>query len=388
MTLIHLWFPNIFEFKGGIQVYSAFLLRALQELYPDVALHVFLKHDRKSPPPRDRAQVRYTCAGTVPMQLRTVLYSAQLTQAAFQERPDLIILSHANFGVLAAPLKRWLGIPFWTIAHGTEVWNIHNRAKAHSLRQADRILAVSHYTRDRLLAEEALPPEQIGLLPNTFERDRFQPGPKPPHLLARYGLRSEQPVLLTVARLDALQPYKGYDQLLYALLPIREAVPDVHYLIVGTGSDRDRVERLITQLHLQACVTLTGFVPDAELCDHYNLCDVFAMPSRGEGFGIVYLEALACGKPCLGGNQDGAIDALKNGELGVLVPPEDRAQIATQLIHLLQKTHAQQQLFDGAFLQAQVEAHYGFAAFRQRLAQELDQHFFATEAITASHSDQ
>ncbi|MGB0564016.1 MAG: glycosyltransferase [Spirulinaceae cyanobacterium] len=370
---IHLWFPNIFEFKGGIQVYSAFLLQALQQLGDRHQYQVFLKHDtRVAGASLEQLNTRFCFAGRSPLRWRTAVYALQLTWGSIYNRPELIIASHANFGILAAQVKRFLGIPYWIIAHGTEVWEIQNRVLAQGLQRADRILCVSQYTRDRLLAQLPLEPERVGLLPNTFDADSFYPTPKPPELLARYGLQANQPTLLTVARLDASQAYKGYDQVLRALPQIRAAIPAVHYLIVGKGSDRPRIESLIAQLKLQDCVTLTGFVPDTQLRDHYNLCDVFAMPSQGEGFGIVYLEALACGKPTLGGNQDGAIDALKQGELGVLVDPNDVKAIAQALIQLLNRTYPQQDLFDPDYLRRQVIATYGFAAFAAQVRSQLN----------------
>ncbi|NEO87800.1 MAG: glycosyltransferase family 4 protein [Spirulina sp. SIO3F2] len=369
---IHLWFPNIFEFKGGIQVYSAFLLQALQNLGPAHQYRVLLKHDTRTVGEvLLSTNTRYSFAGRASLRWRTISYALQLVWFGFWERPNLIIASHANFGVLAAKIHKFLGIPYWIIAHGTEVWDIQNRALTSSLVQADRILCVSGYTRDRLLAEAQLDPQKVGLLPNTFDAQAFQPAPKSPQLLERYGIKASQSILLTVARLDASQAYKGYDQILRALPQIRAAIPQVHYLIVGKGSDRPRVEALIQELELTDCVTLAGFVPDAELCAHYNLCDVFAMPSQGEGFGIVYLEALACGKPSLGGNQDGAIDALKNGELGVLVNPTDVNQIAQALIQLLDCTYPQRSLFEPDYLRTAVIASYGFIAFKEAVRSHL-----------------
>ncbi len=100
-------------------------------------------------------------------------------------------------------------------------------------------------------------------------------------------------------------------------------LPNVHYFIVGKGDAIPQIESLIQQLNLKSCVTLTRFVPDEELCSYYNLCDVFALESRIEGFGIVYLEALACGKSLLAGNVDSSVDPLEQGKLGCLVNPED-----------------------------------------------------------------
>jgi phosphatidyl-myo-inositol dimannoside synthase len=174
-----------------------------------------------------------------------------------------------------------------------------------------------------------------------------------------------------VARLESSEQYKGYDQILRALPTIRAQIPDVHYILVGKGSDRPRIEQTIADLKLQDCVTLAGFIPDEELCDHYNLCDVFAMPSKGEGFGIVYLEALACGKPTLGGDRDGAIDALCNGELGVLVNPDDVDVIAQTLSQMLQKTYPHPLLYQPQALRERVIATFGFKQFQQTLQKLL-----------------
>jgi glycosyltransferase involved in cell wall biosynthesis len=156
---------------------------------------------------------------------------------------------------------------------------------------------------------------------------------------------------------------------LEALPQIRQAIPDVHYIIVGKGDDRPRLEQSIHQQQLQDCVTLAGFIPDSELCNYYNLCDVFAMPSKLEGFGIVYLEALACGKPTLGGNQDGAIDALCHGELGALVDPDDVGAITKTLIQILQGNYPNPLIYQPEDLRQKVIDTFGFERFKQTLAE-------------------
>ncbi|HEY9872812.1 MAG TPA: glycosyltransferase, partial [Candidatus Obscuribacterales bacterium] len=165
-----------------------------------------------------------------------------------------------------------------------------------------------------------------------------------------------------------------------ALPEIRRQIPNVHYILVGKGSDRVRIEKLITELNLQEGVTLAGFIPDDELCDYYNLCDLFAMPSKGEGFGIVYLEALACGKPCLGGDRDGAIDALCHGELGVLVNPDDIGAIAQSLIQILQRTYPNPLIYQPEALRQKVIDKFGFEQFKQTLATYLEQHLILTQS--------
>jgi glycosyltransferase involved in cell wall biosynthesis len=370
---LHLWLPNLFGFKGGIQVFSNFLIQGLQKNYPEFDYNICFKHDICSV-----GEVTYLpnthfyFAGSSPLFLRTPFFAGQILGIGLWQNPNLIITTHLNFAVAAYWLKKLSGIPYWAVAHGVEAWNIQRPALRKALRHADRILAVSSYTRDRLLKEQNLDPDKVVLLPNTFDPDRFQISCKPAYLLKRYQLKPEQPIILTVNRLCSQETYKGYDKLLEALPQIRQAIPDVHYIIVGKGDDRARLEQLIQERQLQNCVTLTGFVPDLELGDHYNLCDVFAMPSKLEGFGIVYLEALACGKPTLGGNQDGAIDALCHGELGALINPDDVDQIAQTLIQILQGNYPNSLMYQPEALRQKVINTFGFERFKQTLAELLE----------------
>jgi glycosyltransferase involved in cell wall biosynthesis len=246
---------------------------------------------------------------------------------------------------------------------------VQDKWKIEALHAAEKIVSISGYTRDRLIKEQNLPFDKIPLLPVTFDASRFKIGNKPDYLLKRYGLKPEQPVILTVTRLATADGYKGYDQILQALPEIRRQLPDVHYMLVGKGDDRPRIEQLVAQLHLQESVTLAGFISDEEIGDHYNLCDVFAMPSKGEGFGIVYLEALACGKPTLGGNQDGAIDALCNAELGALVEPDDVGALAQTIVQILQGTYPNPLIYQPEALRQKVIDRFGFEHFKQTLVE-------------------
>jgi glycosyltransferase involved in cell wall biosynthesis len=364
--VVHLWFPDIFGFKGGIQVYSSFLLNSLQILYLHNQYEVFLKHDTQALLDSLR-HTNFHFAGTFPLALRTPAFAAQIVGFGLWQRPNLVISTHINFTPAAYWLKRLTGIPYWIVAHGTESWTIQRPTLQKALYHADRILAVSSYTRDRILNAHNLNPENVSLLPNTFDEHRFRIAPKPQKLLERYGLTANQPLILTVGRLDSRDRYKGYDQILHALPKIRSSIPNIHYIIVGKGDDRSRLEQLIHQLQLQDCVTLAGFIPDRELCDHYNLCDLFAMPSKGEGFGIVYLEALACGKPVLGGNQDGAIDALRQGELGALVNPDDVDAIAQTIVQILQGTYPNSLIYQPELLRQKVIEYFSFDSFKKTL---------------------
>ena len=272
-------------------------------------------------------------------------------------------------------MKSLLGIPFVAIGHGIEVWDLKQGTVWRALRAATAIAAVSTFTRDKMSSALQLPKDAIAILPNTFDPEEFYPDTRKPHfLLARYGLRPNQPVILTISRLASAERYKGYDQILRALAKVRERFPDVRYILGGRGPDRGRVESLVRELGLAENVILAGYVPDHELRSHYNLCDVFAMPSKGEGFGIVFLEAMACGKPVVAGNKDGSLDAVLNGQIGALVDPDSVDEIGLRLLQILAREHPQKLLFDPDALRRKAIEVYGYEQFvtqLQRILQPL-----------------
>ena len=383
----HLCAPNMFQFKGGIQNYSNLFLKALQNLYPESKYEVFLKHD-VLPKPHTLSlhtylpKTRWHFAGKYPLSIRTPIFTSQIIGQGLIQRPNLVIATHLHFSVAANVLKQIAGIPYWTIAYGIEAWNIQDPILKNALSNADRILAISDYTRNSLIKQHISSPEKIFTLHGAVETDRFQIRGKPAHLLQQYGLTPEQPVILTVARLWKSEKYKGYDKIITALLKIRQIIPDVHYILVGKGDDqlgegddRPRLRSLISKYQLEDCVTLAGSVEDDELADHYNLCDVFAMPSKKEGFGIVYVEALACGKPALGGNQDGTVDALSHGELGALVNPDDTEAIASTLIQILQGSYPNPLIYQPERLRQKAIERFSFERFQETIDIYIKEYF-------------
>lgn len=353
-------------------MFSQFFLRGLEECLPAAELEVFSKNDISYPALRPRAgRSAFTCAGWWPEPFRTLFYSSRITAAALARKPDLLVCGHLNFALPALLLQKLGKVPYVVVAYGIEAWDVKSRARRAALRSARELWAISQFTRERLAGQIGLTARDVGLLPCCFPPENFMPQPKPPHLLRRYGLTPDQPVILTIARLAGAERYKGYDQILRGLAGLSHRLPRVRYILGGRGPDRERVERLIRQLNLQEHVTLAGFIPDHELEDHYNLCDVFAMPSKGEGFGIVFLEAMACGKPVLAGNKDGSVDPVLNGELGALVDPDDVPGIAHELELILTRQHPLAILQQPAELRRRVIEAYGYPRFVRLLAERL-----------------
>jgi glycosyltransferase involved in cell wall biosynthesis len=294
-----------------------------------------------------------------------------LFRSAARQRPDFIVAAHVNFAPVAYWLQKFFGIPFVAIGYGVEVWDITNRRISGALRSANCLLAISEFTRRRMASTLDVHPNRIAILPCTFDPEHFYPGGKPHYLLKRYGITTTEPVVMTITRLAGAERYKGYDQLLRALPLVRDQFPNVRYVLGGRGADRPRIEALIRELGVAENVTLAGYVADYELRSHYNLCDVFAMPSKGEGFGIVFLEALGCGKPVLAGNKDGSVDAVLNGALGVLIDPDSVTEIANALIGILSRKRPNGMAADADDLRARAIETYGYQRFRERLGEVL-----------------
>jgi glycosyltransferase involved in cell wall biosynthesis len=357
---IHLWVPELLG-VGGIQHYSRMLLRGLEELRPETKIRVLSKNDSPAEL-RERGLVSFRSTGGGPDALRTARFCSLLIEQTATQRPDLAILTHLHFAPVAQALKHLFGLRYWVSAHGMEAWGPMSPLMKRALAGAERILSVSRHTERRLFGAQHS--DRSFILTNTVDERAFFLGPKPIHLLRRYGLGPEQKILFTLARLDSPERYKGYDRVIEALPRIREKIPGVHYLLSGRGGENERIRRRLGQLGLERQVTLTGFLPDRDLRDHYNLCDLFVMPSQGEGFGIVYLEALACGRPVLAGDQDGSREPLLEGELGALVDPQDSAALADTITELLLgevRTH------DPLYLRRRVLEQFGFGAFKERL---------------------
>lgn len=359
--------PDYISTKGGIRTLSRFIVRALGDCFPTADILVLSKNDDTTGPSEGDPASRFATVGCWPLMLRTFAFSVLLGRCACVERPDLIITTHVHFAPVAHFLFRFLHIPYIAVGNGVEVWTIRKQSVRNALRSATKLLAISELTRQRMGKTIGVAPEDIELFPCTFDSGEFQPAAKPPLLLKRYGLRSEQPVILTVARLVANERFKGYDQILQAIPAIIQQIPDVRYIIAGKGSDKPRIEALVRDLQLEPYVIFTDYVPTHEMCAHYNLCDAFAMPSKQEGFGIVFLEAIACGKPVVAGNKDGSVDAVLGGRIGALVDPDDVHEIEETLIQILTKTHPTAILRDSARLRARVIEAYGYEQFAKRL---------------------
>lgn len=255
------------------------------------------------------------------------------------------------------------------IAHGIEVWDIQSGFHKKLIGAFDYIFAVSQFTRDKIAAY-SVGTKKILLFPNTVEVPMLQPGfyIDPDLLRTRFNIKKEDKVMLTLCRIAGTEKKKGYDQVIKAMATMGPAFKDFKYILAGNIQEPEgtRLLQLIHQLGLQQRVILPGFIPENELDALFQLCDLFIMPSKKEGFGIVFLEALIRGKPVLAGNEDGSSEALMDGQLGMLIDPEDIGGIGHAIASFYNKTWPPH-LYDAENIRKKVTDRFGFDGFKDQL---------------------
>lgn len=240
---------------------------------------------------------------------------------------DLVVCGHANLLPVACAVSR---APLLMV-YGIEAWKpFPSIVSRHLLHRAAAVVAISEITLRRFLAWSHYRGATY-LLPNAIHAEQYGIGDRRSDLVDRYGLAGKR-VILTVGRLDSEERYKGFDEVLEIL---SELPDDVVYVIGGGGPDLTRLRQKTERLGVAERVIFTDLFPEEEKPDLYRLADVYVMPSRGEGFGFVFLEALASGVPVVGSKHDGGREALLDGELGILVDPSNGAEIASAVRELL-----------------------------------------------------
>ena len=260
---------------------------------------------------------------------------AVLKSAIANRKSQIILCGHINLLPLAFVARWFCRAPIVLVIHGIDAWQPTGSWLVNRLvRKIDAFISVSDFTRKKFLAWAQPERAREFILPNCVDLSKFTPGPKDSALLARYGLQ-DRTVLLTVARLSAQEKYKGHDQILELLPALAKRIQNVSYLVVGDGSDRARLTAKAVQLGVAERVVFAGKIAEAEKAGHYRLADVFVMPGRGEGFGIVYLEALASGVPVLASTADASAEVVQGCALAVAVDPESLPDIEAGIVRLL-----------------------------------------------------
>jgi phosphatidylinositol alpha-1,6-mannosyltransferase len=257
---------------------------------------------------------------------------------------------------LPAPIRA----PYLIPLYGIEVWRPLEWDRRRALARATVVFAISAHTLERA---RPFAPDLNGatVVPLALEERRPE-GAVDASVLARLG----RGFFLIVGRMDARERYKGHDQLLEAL----RGIPDARLVVAGEGDDRARLEAKAAGLGMSDRVAFTGFTSEATLAELYRRCAAFAMPSRGEGFGLVYLEAMRAGKPVLAARASAAEEIVVEGKTGLLVDPDDRDELRGALFRLLDHPGEAKRMGEAGFERWRREL--GAGRFRERLTPLLE----------------
>ncbi|MBR8829918.1 MAG: D-inositol-3-phosphate glycosyltransferase [Chroococcopsis gigantea SAG 12.99] len=356
-------FLEIFSGEGGIQSYVKDVLSAYLGLPGDYSAEVFLLRDAPGcDNPFEGKNLVFHYLKTPNPSLGRWKLIVALVNCLILRRPKKVFCGHINLAPVVSLFCTSLGIPYIVMTYGKDVWKPLSKLQRQALQKAQGIWTISRYSRNCLCETNGVDSDAVEIVPCIVDGDRFTPAPKSPSLLKKYGLENSV-VIVTVARLWSGDIYKGVDVTIRALPRILSIMPDVKYLVIGRGDDQPRLAQLAAQLGVENEVIFAGFVPTEDLVHHYRLADAYVMPSQ-EGFGIVYLEAMACGVPVLSGDADGSADPLQDGRTGWRVPHRDPAAVAEAVVEMLGK---QDQRCQGQWLREQTLGAFGKSALISKL---------------------
>ena len=360
-------FLEIFASEGGIQSYVKDIFKAYLSITagtnsPPQAEVLLLRDSEDSNNPYESKNLKFYYLKTENPGLGRLKFATVLLTSLLQKRPQRVFCGHIKLAPLIKILCQPLGIPYTILTYGKEVWEPLPSKYQIAMSKADSIWTISRYTRDRTCEINQLNPEKFQIVPCTVDKNIFTNRPGPQDLLEQYNLVGAK-ILMTVARLRSTDIYKGVDVTIQALPQIAKTFPNVKYLVIGRGDDRSRLAKLADDLGVTERVIFAGFVPTENLAAHYQLADAYVMPSQ-EGFGIVYLEALACGVPVLAGDADGSADPLQDGKLGWQVPHRDSAAVAVACVEMLR---GEDKRCDRHWLREQTLARFSFESLCQSL---------------------
>lgn len=248
--------------------------------------------------------------------------------------------------------------------YGTDVWKLLKPLRRRALCRADLSLSISQFTAKRATKANGVPANRIRILPNCLDTQFENKGDS-------VTTDETSPSILTVSRISWFEPYKGQEYVIRAMPSLLEQFPDLVYHIVGDGDRRPSLEKLAADEGVAHAVRFHGVVSDEVLAELYRNTTAFVMPSLVEGFGFVFLEAMAQGTPAIGGNRDAAPEVIIDGETGYVVDPTSVPEIAEAIARLLRDPALKQKMGEQGIILAKEK--FSFPAFKQSLCSYLSE---------------
>ena len=358
---------KIFTTTGGIEKVCRIVGKTLFEssIIEDRMVEVYSMHDKLS----DSNNNKY-----FPAEIYRAFNKNKISfslHAIYNSRKyNTIILSHVNL-ILIGWIIKFIHPKTKLIlfAHGIEVWKKFGLLKRLMLRRCDLIIPVSHFTLNKLVEQKNVAFHQCKVINNCL--DPFLPigkeFTKENLLRNKYGYTKDDIIMFTLTRISSSERYKGYDKVIQALHNLTTTHPNIKYLIAGSydAEEKKYINELALSLGLENHIKLPGFIADEDLVEHFCMADLYIMPSMKEGFGIVFIEAMFYGLPVIAGNKDGSVDALLNGELGILVNPLEINEIETAIkIHLENKSNY-------SLNRKKLLSNFSYESYKHKLEQEI-----------------
>jgi glycosyltransferase involved in cell wall biosynthesis len=271
---------------------------------------------------------------------------------------DVLVVGHLGPSPLGLLLKGAGRVQsYLVVLYGVEAWRRVSWSKRWAARRADAVIAITSWTAREFARLNGIPEDRLRIIPPSLCADERSPRPAD-----GFRLRGAFK-LLCVARQDASERYKGFETIFEALARM-DGVPEPHLNLVGTGDDQPRLKAVVSRLGIEDRVTFWGALDDSKLAAAYEDCDVYVMPSKKEGFGIVFLEAMLHGKPCIGGAHGGTPEVIEHGRSGYLVEYGDVQALVGHLAALRADPGLRRAL--GARGRELATTRFSQAAFRER----------------------
>ena len=358
-------FPELLG-VGGVQEAGRQTATALEEIAVRnewITCHLSL-NDPPGPQSFLAGERKISLRGFGRAKLRFVL--SAISQA---QKTGLVLAAHPHLAPPASWTK-WFSPRVKTIvmSHGVEVWQPLSLVRRTALRSADLVLAPSSDTAQKLAHVQGVSPKKIRQLAWPLSPSFLRWADAPAGLPLPKGFPQGQ-IILTVGRWAASERYKGADELIGAVAQLRRTFPGLHLVAVGGGDDLVRLRKLAAQFGISDCLHFLNGISRKELAACYAHADIFALPSTGEGFGLVFLEAMAFARPVVGAACGGTTDLVEDGVNGLLIPPRDSERLAEALKRLLHDGVLCEEL--GRRGSEIVRHKFGFAVFQAGLEQIL-----------------
>lgn len=284
--------------------------------------------------------------------------------------PDVVVFSHINVARLG-PTLPLLGTraPYVVGTLGMEVWERLRWTRRLPLKGASAVLAISNYTRQRVIDVQGVRADRCTTVHLALE-DHWVASADAMRTDGHRQTSALTPPpisLLSVCRLERSARDKGVDWVLHSVADLRRSHPGLRYTVVGTGDDLPYLQRLSTELDLDDHVKFAGGLNHSDLLEAYSDCDVFVLPTRREGFGLVFLEAMAFRKPIVAMASAGTLDVVTNGHHGVLVA--HRADLTAAIEHLIRNPALAHQMGEAGYQAA--SGYFALRSFLFRLSSLL-----------------